>query len=162
MKLYHFLKQLYYFKCMRKKLYAYMRSCHKCQIMNLQKPKFLDLHQDIAQTPQEHISIDPLEPYNTTSQGNMHVLTVVCNLTSYLMTTLIKDKKTTSVANHLFADIMLKFGFPRILHLDNWCRIQIQTHGKPLTTIRYKENFHFSLSTASKWKIRICVLTQVY
>ena len=29
------------------------------------------------------------------------------------------DKKTISVANHLFADILLKFGFPRILHLKN-------------------------------------------
>ena len=35
------------------------------------------------------------------------------------MTTPVHDKKTTSVVNHLFADIMLKFGFPRILHLDN-------------------------------------------
>ena len=43
----------------------------------------------------------------------------VCNLTGYLMTTLITDKKTTSVVNHLFADIMLKWGFPRILHSDN-------------------------------------------
>ena len=35
------------------------------------------------------------------------------------MTTQIRDKKTMSVATHLFADIMLKFGFPRILHSDN-------------------------------------------
>ena len=35
------------------------------------------------------------------------------------MTILITDKKTTSVANCLFSDIMLKFGFPRILHLDD-------------------------------------------
>ena len=35
------------------------------------------------------------------------------------MTTPIKGKKTTTVANHLFSDIMLKFGFHRILHSDN-------------------------------------------
>ena len=35
------------------------------------------------------------------------------------MTTPIKDKKPTSVANQLFLDIMLKFGFPRILQSDN-------------------------------------------
>ena len=34
------------------------------------------------------------------------------------MTTPITDKKTL-VVNHLFADIMLKWGFPRILHSDN-------------------------------------------
>ena len=57
--------------------------------MNLQKPKFIDLHQNIAQIPQYHISIYLLGPYNATSQGN-----------------------------HVFADIMLKFDFPRILHSD--------------------------------------------
>ena len=35
------------------------------------------------------------------------------------MTTPIKDKKTTSVANHLFSDIILKLGCPRILYSDN-------------------------------------------
>ena len=74
---------------------------------------------DIAQTPQDHISIDLLGPYNITSQGNSYTLTAVCNLTGYLMTTPIKDKKMMTVANHLFSDIMLKFGFPRILHSDN-------------------------------------------
>ena len=70
-------------------------------------------------TPQDYLSIDLLGPYNGTSQGNIHVLTAVCNLTGYLMTTLIKDKKTMSAANHLFADIMVKFSFPRILHLNS-------------------------------------------
>ena len=96
-----------------------MSSCHKYQIMNLQQPKFIDLHQDISHTPQDNLSNDLLGPYNTTSQGNIYVLTEVCNLTGYIMTTQIRDKKTTSVANHLFVDIMLKFSFPRILHLDN-------------------------------------------
>ena len=104
---------------MRRKLREYVRSCHKCQIMNLQKPNFIDLYQDIAQTPQHHLSINLLEPYNITSQGNSYVLTAVCNLRCYPKTTPIKDKKIMSVANHLFPDIMLKFGFPRILHSDH-------------------------------------------
>ena len=118
-KLYHFIKRLYYFQGMRKKIYQYIRSCHKCQIMNLQKPHFINLHQDIAQTPQDHISIDLLGPYSVTSQGNSYALTTVCNLTRYLMTSPAEDKKTMTVVTHLFLDIMLKFGFPRILHSDN-------------------------------------------
>ena len=82
--------------------------------MNLQKPHFIDLHQDIAQTPQDHISIDLLGSYNFTSQGYSYTLTAVCNLTGYFMTTPIEDKMTMRVANHLFLDIMLQFGFPRI------------------------------------------------
>ena len=79
--------------------------------MNLQKPHYINLHQDIAQTPQDHISIDLIGPYNTTSQGNSYAITMVCNLTGYLMTTPIPDKMTATVAIHLFLEIMFKFGF---------------------------------------------------
>ena len=36
------------------------------------KLHFINLHQDIAQTPQHHISIHLLGPYNVTSQGNLY------------------------------------------------------------------------------------------
>ena len=52
-------------------------------------------------------------------QINTFTLTAVCNHTGYLTMTSIKDKKTMMVATHLFLEIMLKFGFPRILHSDN-------------------------------------------
>ena len=39
-KLYHFLKRLYYFQGMRRKIHQHVRSCHKCQIMNFQKTHF--------------------------------------------------------------------------------------------------------------------------
>ena len=77
------------------------------------KPHFINLYQDIGQTPQDHISIDVLGSYNITSQGNFYTLTAVCSLTGYLMTTSIKDKKTMTVLTHLFLDTMLKFGFHR-------------------------------------------------
>ena len=87
--------------------------------MNLQKPDYINLHQDITQMPQELLSIDLIGPHNMTTQGNTYALTAICNLTGYLMTTPIPDKKTSTVAIHLFPDIMLKFKFPRILHSDN-------------------------------------------
>ena len=88
-------------KGMRRKLHEYVRSCHKWQIIKIQKPKFIDLHQDIAQTPQDHLSIDLLGPYNAFSGGNLFVLTAVCNLIGYLMANPIRDKKSRSLANHL-------------------------------------------------------------
>ena len=104
---------------MWKEMNYYIRSCQECQLRNLQKPYYINLHQDIAQTPQDHISIDLIGPYNTTSQGKSYALTMVCNITGYLMTTAIPDKKTATVAIHLFFEIMLKFSFPRILHSRN-------------------------------------------
>ena len=83
------------------------------------KTKLHQFNQDIVQTPQDHISIDLIGPYNTTSQGNSYALTAACNLTCYFMTTPIPDKKTVAVAIHLFLEIMLKFSLPWILHSDN-------------------------------------------
>ena len=77
------------------------------------------------QNPQDNISIDLMGPYSTTSQGNAYTLTTMCNLTGYLMTIPTADKRTSTVAIHLFSEILLKFSFPRILHSDN--RTQFKT-----------------------------------
>ena len=87
--------------------------------MNLQKPHFINLHWNIGQTPQDHISINLLGLYNVTSQGYSYALTTVCNLTGYLMTSHRKDKKTMTLVTHLLSDIVLKPCFPSILHSDN-------------------------------------------
>ena len=62
-KLYHFFKRLYYFQGMQKTIHQYIRSHQKCQIMNLQKPNYIKLHQDTAQIPQDQITIDLIGPY---------------------------------------------------------------------------------------------------
>ena len=72
------------------------------------KPNYINLHQDITQTPHNHISIDLIGPYSIRSQGNSYTLTGVCNLTGYLMTIPKPDEKTMTVAIHLFSEIMLK------------------------------------------------------
>ena len=113
--------------------------------MNLEKPKFIDLHQDIIQTPQDCLSIALLGSNNTTSQGNIYVFTMICNLTGYLMTTQIRNKSTTSVANYLFADIMLKWGFPRILHLDNGVEFKSKLMENLSQPVGIRTNFHFPL-----------------
>ena len=56
------------------------------------------------------MSTDIIGPYNTSTKGNSYTLTAVYNLTGYLVTTPIPDKKTATVATHLFSEIMLKFG----------------------------------------------------
>ena len=87
---------------MRRKLYDCVRSCYNVKLMSLQKLKFTDLQQDIAQTPHDDLSINLLGPYNVTSQGNSYALTAVCNLTGYLMTTPIKDKDNVSSKPFIF------------------------------------------------------------
>ena len=98
----------------------------KLSNMNLQKPNYINLHQEIAQTPQDHLLVDLIGPYNITTQGNIYALTAICNLTDYLMTNSIKDKKISTAALQLFSEIFLKFGFPRILHSDNGTEFKLK------------------------------------
>ena len=114
-KLYYFLNSLYFFKGMRRKLHECMGSYHKCQIRNHQKPRFIDPHQDIAETPQDHLSINLMGPYKTTWQGNIYVLTAVCNLTGYLMTTPHQPQSNENLeSSHRFIKDCLKI-------LYRWC-----------------------------------------
>ena len=71
------------------------------------------------QTLQDHLSVDLIGPYNTTTQGNPFTLKAICNLTDYLMTSPIPNKKTSTIAVQLFLKIFLKFSFLRKLHSDN-------------------------------------------
>ena len=65
-------------------IHQYNRNSTKCQIMNLQKPNYINLHHDFAKRPQGHLSIDLMGPYNTTRQGNTYTLTTISNFTGYL------------------------------------------------------------------------------
>ena len=94
-KLYHFIK-IPFISQTREIQYINVRTCKKCQIMNLQKPNYRNLHHKIVHTLQDHLSVDLIRPYNTTTQGNTYALTAICNLTCYLMTTPIPDRMTST------------------------------------------------------------------
>ena len=126
--------------------------------MNLQKPHLINLHHDIAQIPQDHISIDLLGPYTITSQGNTYALTAVCNLTCYIMTLSIIDKKTATVVIHLFSDILLKFSFPMIIHsayrtefksklIEHLTTVGIKRLISPLTIPKLTENWNLPMDS---------------
>ena len=76
------------------------------------------------------------------------------------MTTPIKDKKTMTVANHLFSDIMLKLGFPRILHFDNGTEFKSYLIENLFSANWNKKDSQFPLPPTSKWKTGI--VTQIF
>ena len=90
--------------------------------MTSQKPNYINLHQEIVQTPQDQLLVDLIGPYNMTTQDNTYTITAICNLTGYFMTTPIPDRKTSAIAVKLFCEIFLIFGCPRILHSNNGAR----------------------------------------
>ena len=141
---------------MRKIIHKYIRTYHKCQIMNIQKPNYIHLHQEIAQTPQDHFSIDLIGPYNTTTQGNTYTLTAICNLTDYLMTIPIPNKKTMNIAVQLFqlfSEIFLKFSFPQILHSDSRVEFKSKLIENLTQQLRVKKTYISPCHTQSDEKL---------
>ena len=118
--------------------------------MDFQKPNYINLYQEITQTPHDHLSIDLMGPYNTTAQGNTYALIAICNLTGYLMTTPIADKMTSTVATHLFSEILLKFRFPRILHSDNRTEFKSKLIEHLTKQPGIKKNLYFPPATPSQ------------
>ena len=125
--------------------------------MNFQKPNFINLHQEIAQTPQDHLSVDLTGPYSTTTQGNTYTLAAIYSLTGYLMTIPIPDKNTSTIALQLFLEILLKSGFLRKLHSDNGTEFKSKLIEHLMQQLDVKKTYIPPPSTV-KWKIRILIL----
>ena len=121
--------------------------------MNLQKLNYINLHQEIAQTPQDHLSVDLIGPYNTATQGNTYALRVICNLRGYLMTTPIPSKKASTVAVQSFLEILLKLGFPRILHPDNGTDFKLKITEHPTQQLGVKKLYICPHHSSSNGKL---------
>ena len=128
--------------------------------MNLQKPNYINLHQEIVQTPQDYLSADLIGPYNTTMQGNTYTLIAICNLTGYLMTSPIPNKKTSTIAVKLFLEILLKFGFPRILNSNNGTEFKSKLIEHIMQQLGVKKTYISPSHPQSNEKLEI--LTSIY
>ena len=111
---------------MRKMIHKYVTTCKKCQIIHFQKPNYIHVHQEIAKTPQDHLSIDLIGPYSTTIR-RQHKYSH-SNLQSHRLPydNHIPDKNTSTIAVYLLLEIFLKFVFPRILHSNNGTKFKLK------------------------------------
>ena len=104
---------------MRNTLHQYVRTCPKCQIMNLQRPNIY------KPTPRNSTNTTGslINQLHWTLQYS-HTRQHICyhsNLQPHQLPNEnpISNKKTTTVAVQLFSEIFLNFSFPRILYSDN-------------------------------------------
>lgn len=110
-KLYAKLKSSYYWKHMSKDIVKFVRNCEKCMV-NKAKNKHVEPMQ-ITDTPKkifELIIIDTIGPFKTSINGNKYAVTMICDLTKYLITASIPDKEARSIAKAIFENCILIFG----------------------------------------------------
>lgn len=118
-KVYSQLKSEYIWKNMYSEVQNYISKCAKCQ-MNKPKHKLKEpmVITNTPNAPFELISIDTIGPLHQTQNGNVYAVTAMCELTKYLISIPIPDKRAETVAKAIINNIVLTHGPPKSILTD--------------------------------------------
>jgi hypothetical protein len=101
----------YYWKGMGRDIGIYIKNCLKCQ-KNKPKTKTKEAL-TITPTPEkpfDQIVIDTIGPFLPTQNGNKYAVTMICNLSKFLITAPTKTKEAKEVAKAIFDNFILIYG----------------------------------------------------
>jgi len=105
------IKNYYYWPQMTKAISKYVKTCLKCQQAKTTKHTKTPL--TITETPAtafDKVLIDTIGPLPRSENGNEYAVTIICDLTKYLVTVPIPNKSAKSVAKAIFENFILKYG----------------------------------------------------
>lgn len=113
------LKHQFTWKNMYKDVKDYVGKCQKCQ---LAKPKNKNVELlEITPTPQKPFDvmiIDTIGPMMKSEFGNTYAITMMCDLTKYLVTATVTNKEANTVAKAIFEKFILIYGPMREMRSD--------------------------------------------
>jgi transposase InsO family protein len=115
---YLMLRRQYYWKGMKKIIYAHVLACKKCQQRNKQVVKYATLHYDVPTMPMQFISMD-LIGYLGEVRGFKYALTVICMLTGYVFCIPVEDKTAQVVIQAYIDNVYAQFGGSKRIMSDN-------------------------------------------
>lgn len=118
-KLYEKLRASFYWKNMNKDIAKFINACQKC---HLNKPKRkIKPPMHITSTPQssfDTIIIDTIGPFPESPNGNKFAVTMVCDMSKFLVIAPIPNKEAKTVAKAIFTEFILIFGVMKELRSD--------------------------------------------
>ncbi|GFT44195.1 vigilin [Nephila pilipes] len=119
-KTFHNLKLRYWWPNMRKDCKAYVRSCHKCQIVYRRTANAYGLLQQlpIPSTPWEIVSADHIVCLPQTRNGNTNMLVQIDHATRYVIATPSASLAAHTVTDALYHNIILRYGPPSMYFSD--------------------------------------------
>lgn len=105
------IKSRYEWKNLCKDVTNYVKNCKKCQMnKSLSRTKEKLTLTKTAQTAFDIIAIDTVGPLPKTINNNEYAVTIICELTKYLIIVPIPNKKAHTVAKAIFDNVFLIFG----------------------------------------------------
>lgn len=113
------LKESFQWKGMSKDIAKYISQCNKC-ILNKVKSSTREpmMLTPTPQAPFDVVIVDTIGPLQRSNNGNQYAVTLICDLTKYLITIPIPDKKAKSVAQAIFEQFILKHGPMKQIRTD--------------------------------------------
>lgn len=118
-RLYSKLRTHFYWKKMIDDITNYTKTCQKCQLNKIKRHTKEPM--TITKTPQgtfDVMIVDTIGPLKKSINENTYAVTLICDLTKYLITTPIKNKESQSVARAIFENFILIYGPMREMRTD--------------------------------------------
>lgn len=127
-RLYAKIRSRYFWKQMSNSIRTFVRNCHKCQINKTYVKTKEEL--EITPTPQtafDIVTIDTIGPLPKTDDGNRYAVTLICNLTKYLVTAATPDKESKTIAKAIFNSFISIYGPMQSVLTDRGTEYKNQT-----------------------------------
>lgn len=127
-RLYNKIRTRYFWKYMLRDIQNYVRKCHNCQI----NKSYTKTKESLALTatpcnPFDIVTIDTIGPLPKTDNGNVYAVTLICNLTKYLVSVSVPNKESRTVAKAIFDDFISIYGPMKKLLSDRGTEYKNQT-----------------------------------
>lgn len=118
-RLYSKLRKMYYWKNMAKQVAKFVKNCDKCLLNKVRignkEPLALT---STPQKPFDVIVIDTIGKLPMSESGNLYALTIICDLTKYVVTAAMPNKEAKTVARALMNNFILVYGVPKTILSD--------------------------------------------
>lgn len=118
-RLYAKLRARYYWPGMIKDIASFVNSCQKCKVNKVKISNKEPMQ--ITETPQKAFEIvitDTVGPLMKSDLGNEYILTIICNLSKYLIAVPIQNKNASTIAKAIFENCILVHGPMKMMKTD--------------------------------------------
>lgn len=105
------LREKFYWKNMSKSVANFVRSCEKCKLNKIQSKTREEMK--ITPTPSNSFNtviIDTIGPLKQTEHNNVYAVTIICDLSKFLIMVPIPDKSAKNIAKAIFEKVILIYG----------------------------------------------------
>lgn len=113
------IKRHFYWKGMIRDITKYVKTCRQCQLSKVTRHTKSPM--TLTPTPPlpfEIVLVDTIGPFPRSEDGNEYAVTLICDLTKYLVALPVPDKSSKTIAKAMFESFVLTYGPMRTMVTD--------------------------------------------